>query len=226
MGTRRCARRRSAVRCGARCLHVRPSPSRRRGGPAERRRSCPSYRRSTMRLPSMPAPGTASARRADLACRQSMTLSRASLDDGTVQEASDNHLPLATSSADTRVRSQSTDTVEGEQPGNPVLCRATRCGPGEKRTGPIIRPQLPGANPRWSAFAPEQTTREAPHDPLGIRINPQRRPGQPRHPERTRREGWELVSLIQGRDTGQILYVFKRPRAAEAAATSNVTLLA
>lgn len=39
-------------------------------------------------------------------------------------------------------------------------------------------------------------------------------------------EGWELVSLIQGRDTGQILYVFKRPRATEPSATSNVTLLA
>lgn len=27
-------------------------------------------------------------------------------------------------------------------------------------------------------------------------------------------EGWELVSLIQGRQTGQMLYVFKRPVAA------------
>lgn len=27
-------------------------------------------------------------------------------------------------------------------------------------------------------------------------------------------EGWELVSLIQGRDTGQLLYVFKRPKQA------------
>jgi len=25
-------------------------------------------------------------------------------------------------------------------------------------------------------------------------------------------DGWELVSLLQGRDTGQILYVFKRPK--------------
>ncbi len=27
-------------------------------------------------------------------------------------------------------------------------------------------------------------------------------------------QGWELVSLIQGRDTGNILYVFKRPKQA------------
>lgn len=39
-------------------------------------------------------------------------------------------------------------------------------------------------------------------------------------------QGWELVSFVQGRDTGQILYVFKRPRPTEPSATSNVTLLA
>jgi hypothetical protein len=26
-------------------------------------------------------------------------------------------------------------------------------------------------------------------------------------------EGWELVSMLQGKETGQLLYVFKRPRA-------------
>lgn len=25
-------------------------------------------------------------------------------------------------------------------------------------------------------------------------------------------DGWELVSILQGRDTGQLLYVFKRPK--------------
>jgi hypothetical protein len=24
-------------------------------------------------------------------------------------------------------------------------------------------------------------------------------------------DGWELVSVVQGRETGQILYIFKRP---------------
>ncbi len=28
-------------------------------------------------------------------------------------------------------------------------------------------------------------------------------------------DGWELVSVLQGKDTGQFLYVFKRPKAAE-----------
>jgi len=25
-------------------------------------------------------------------------------------------------------------------------------------------------------------------------------------------DGWELVTVLQGRDTGQLLYVFKRPK--------------
>jgi len=28
-------------------------------------------------------------------------------------------------------------------------------------------------------------------------------------------DGWELVSVLQGKDTGQFLYVFKRPKASE-----------
>ena len=39
-------------------------------------------------------------------------------------------------------------------------------------------------------------------------------------------QGWELISFLQGKDTGQILYVFKRPKANEPSAASNVTLLA
>ena len=39
-------------------------------------------------------------------------------------------------------------------------------------------------------------------------------------------QGWELVSFLQGKDSGQILYVFKRAKAAETVANPSVTLLA